>query len=333
MLRTDTGNFNRLLASLGLLLVAAALVIPYFYFRNTETLRIPEAELRALTDRGEATLRNRQDAIADLELWVVLLSLALVVGGVTLLVLGGKRLRIAQAKEDEAVDRRAQKEQVEIQRLSRDEVEEKREEQAREATQEPADEAGPGRPPLAGPAETPPVRSSTRLEPPPVRSGGGTVQQSREAIERIEHKVSRLFEDSFKGSVRYIPDVKIVGTSGGSQLKLDGLFTRSERRGDVVLDLKLGGVRLLPFRLRQYADRMLAGLARYRAVTGKDARGWLLIVIPEDAEGTEEIDQARIQNLFKREFVGAASGTVIEEQNLAQLPARFEELFEDNKNS
>ena len=49
MLRAETGSFNRLLTSLGLVLMGVALILPYFYFRSNDTLLIDEAELERLT--------------------------------------------------------------------------------------------------------------------------------------------------------------------------------------------------------------------------------------------------------------------------------------------
>ena len=58
MFRTDTGNFNRFLTSLGLLMILGALLIPYFFFHDTDTLRIPVKELRELTPVAQDAFGN-----------------------------------------------------------------------------------------------------------------------------------------------------------------------------------------------------------------------------------------------------------------------------------
>ncbi|HSS33375.1 MAG TPA: hypothetical protein VLL27_08870 [Solirubrobacterales bacterium] len=99
MLRTDTGNFNRFLTSLGLLLLLAAVLVPYFYFHDTDTLRIPVKELNGLTDVGREALETRQRREADLEVWVLGFAAVLTISGITALWLGGRRLRVAQGRK------------------------------------------------------------------------------------------------------------------------------------------------------------------------------------------------------------------------------------------
>jgi hypothetical protein len=120
-------------------MVAGALVIPYFYFRETDTLRVSKSELQGLTPTGKGTLEARQERVADFEIPILALAALLTIGGVASVALGGRRLRMAQEKEDAAVDRRAQREDYEIQQLSKDEVDEKRDEQAREVVREDSD--------------------------------------------------------------------------------------------------------------------------------------------------------------------------------------------------
>lgn len=318
MLKTDTGNFNRFLTSLGLLLLAGALLIPYFYFHDTDVLRVSRKELNSLTPVGRHALEARQRRASDLEAWVLVLAGALVLGGAGSLYLGGRRLRFAQGKEDEAIDRQAKRDDVEIQRLSATEVEEKRDEQALEAAGEPPRPEPTGEAPARPPARAEPTFPS----PPP------TVQESRDAIARIEETLRRTFEGHKNELFEYIPEAKLV--SGSRQLRIDGLFqSRDGKRPDVLLELKMNrSSRNLYPRARQIADTALALLTRYRALAGRRATTWVLIVIPAE-EDEPPLDERRHQeDLLNSSLAGEGVGTVIPEHDLGRLPARFAELFD-----
>lgn len=311
MLRTDTGNFNRFLTSLGLLLLLAALLIPYFYYRNTDVLRISQEELQSMTISASQSVEARQRRIADLEVPVAVFSILLGCGGVAALILGGRRLRTAQSKEDEAIDRRAKREDYEIRNLSTDEVEEKLDEQAREAASEasvPApvlQEEGAGAPPL-------------RLRTP---------GEARLEIARVEESLRQSLEGYESERYGFRAGVKIVSESRGSPpLSIDGLFEgRSSGRPDVALELKVTRltVRGLQYRARMFVDPLLALLARYKQLTGRTVLGWLVVVIPEGSERKPDDERGNIALTFEREMAGLGKCVVINEAELELLPRIF----------
>lgn len=319
MLRTDTGNFNRFLTSLGLLLLAAALLIPYFYFHDTDVLRVSRGELERLTPVGSQALETRQRRAADLEAWVLGFSGALVLGGVASLYFGGRRLRAAQRKEDEAIDRQAKRDDVEIQRLSAAEVEEKRDEHVLE-------DVGPA---TAQPERAPPLR---RTVPPPTPARTTTprapsVQESRAAIVRIEEALRQALEGQGSASFDYIPDAKLV--AGSHQVRIDGMFrSHDEGRPDVLLELRTNrGSRNLYVRIRQITDTALALLTRYRALTGRRATAWVLVVIPGEEDEMPIEERRQFEDRLSSSLVGEGVGTLISERDIGNLPKRFEALF------
>lgn len=322
MLRTDTGNFNRFLTSLGLLLLAAALLIPYFYFHDTDVLRITQHELDALTRTGREAILSRQHRAADLELWILGLAASLAAGGIACLYFGGKRLRVAQVKEDAAIDRKARRDDVEIQRLTDAEVEEKRDEQALEAVEER--KVGNAEP------ETTAEPAKPARETEPVQTAQASMAQSRAAIARIEETVRRTFEGNEGRSFKFLGEVKVVGPN--QQVLIDGLFrARSSGRGDVVLDLKIvRQTRMLRARIRNFTDSTLALLTRYRALSDRQATSWLLIVLPEEAETLPIEDKRRLEDQVNSSLVGRGFGSIIHESELSTLPQRFDRLFESN---
>ncbi|HEX7245333.1 MAG TPA: hypothetical protein VF245_07205 [Solirubrobacterales bacterium] len=320
MLRTDTGNFNRFLTSLGLLLLAAALLIPYFYFHDTEVLRITQRELQGLTQTGHDAILARQRRAADLEVWILGLSAALVLGGITCLWFGGKRLRYAQTKEDEAIDRQAKRDDVEIQRLSDVEVEKKRDEQAREATA--AERAGDV---TSGAPVEPQVqtdRGEAERRPTPVAS----VAENRAAIVRIEEAVREAFEKSEVDSYEFISEARLV--SGKERLLVDGLFRATEDNLDVLLELKIvRQVRSLSFRGRQSADSALASLARYKAITGRRATTLLVIVVPRGVDEFPLEDRRQLEDRISAWLAGEGVVAIVPEEEIPTLPARLSQAI------
>jgi len=349
--RADTGNFNRFLTSIGLLLLAAALLIPYFYFRDSDTLRIPNAELRELTPTAQQALERRQHRSADLEIPVLVLSVLLAGGGIAALFFGGKRLRIAQGKEDEAIERQARREDYEMQQLSADEVEMKRDEQAREAVREStAEEAAPEEKEEAEPAgkaeesagkekedEEPAIRHvgqpSLEGQRQLSRQQSGNVRyaQTRAEIARIEEKTKLVLERLELNRFAYFSELQIVSAGGRRQISIDGLFeARTPNQPDIAMELKVvtAPTRTLRGRARIYTDHLLALLSRYRGVTGREALGWLLIVLPEGAEDEDEpVNHLELEETYENFLIGLGKCSVVREQDLDELPSRFTEIF------
>jgi len=325
VLRTDTGNFNRFLTSLGLLLLAAALLIPYFYVHDTDVLRVSRDELRGLTQTGREAIERRQRRAEDLESWVLGLAGLLALGGIGSLYLGGRRLRAAQGKEDAAIERKARKEDVEIQRLSEAEVEKKRDEQAREVAEESTvDEA----PRSTVPIQPAPQRAEETAIAPHAPSPSESLAQNRAAIGRIEETLRRALEGQKDESFDYISEAKLV--AGSQQLRIDGLFrSRKPARPDVLLELRVNRrSRNMRVRSRQFADTALALLMRYRALTERNANVWVLIVVPEEEEELPVDERRQLEDWLNQSLVTEGVGTIISERDLPSLPGRFHELFD-----
>jgi len=314
MFRTDTGNFNRFLTSLGLLLLVGALLVPYFYFHDTETLRIPKAELKGLTPVSREALETRQRRQAGLEDWVLGFAVVLAGGGFGFLWFGGRRLRTAQGKEDAAVDRKAKRDDVEIEQMSQAEVEEKREVQARESVEQEAVSKQVEPPPFAAaPAQKNPADQRYR--------------ENREAIQRIEGRIKDSLPQAIPEQYEFLNDVKTV--RGSQQLRLDGLFRAHSREGtDVLLELKVTrratSVGMVG---RSASDQLLALILRYQQVTIRKCLGWLVLVIQEDAEAHPSVDLAALEKRLNEALLDMAKASILREHELDRLPILFDELF------
>ncbi len=320
MLRTDTDNFNRFLTSVGLLLLVAALLAPYFFFHDTDVLRISQKELRGLTPAGRGALEARQRRTADLEVPVLVFSGVLALGGLAALWFGGRRLRTAQGKEDEALEREAKRKEVEFQRLSATEVDEKHAAEARESAPEATrpqprqDEQADG-----GDQARPPRPGDRELE---------RLTQTRTAIDRIVEALRTTFEAERFDRYEFRPEVRVVGRQ--NRLQLDGIFRARSREGtDVILELKVvRQSRNLSLLIRQFTDKVISLVTRYRDISGRDARGWLVAVIPQDVEGPSLDERRELEDRLEHSLANQGEGSIVHEDDIENLPGRFRELFE-----
>jgi len=329
VLRADTGNFNRFLTSIGLLLIAGALLIPYFYFRDSETLQITKAELRGLTPTAREALERRQRRSADLEVPVIVFSILLFSGGIGALILGGKRLRIAQAKEDDAIERQARREDYEFQRLSADEVEIKRDQQAREAVRE--SKGGGLRPDPKRDEESMLLRGKSQQTPAPGKNRSRNpadvrYQEMRQEIARIEEETKQILEHLELDRFDYFSELQIVQAGGRRRLSVDGLFqAKVPNQPDIALELSV--TRIPQRRASNDADQLLARTVRYRELTGRDALGWLLFVIPKKEAPEDEPDWSELEKKYGDLLVGLGKCSIVREQDLDEIPSRFKAIF------
>ena len=308
MLRTDTGNFDKFLTSLGLLMIGAALVIPYFYFRNTGTLELSDHELQGMTMTGRSALLDRQEAIVSLEPWVAVGSALLAAVGLFLLVAGAIRLREAQAKEDEEADLRRTRARLEVEEMSPAEQEAKATAQAEEEAEE---------------------ESRAR---PPVRPGGGhTLYSDRRlrasALSRVSTRIAQVFATwrfsgyTFKSQLR-------IGTAT-EEIRLDGVFENEHGASDVVLKIRLSSdPALLRRNVKNIAGDLFDTIGRYSMLTGRSASGWLVVVIPDEAAPELPTD-ARGWDLETLDAAVRPFGrfSLLSERELKALPRKFSDLF------
>jgi hypothetical protein len=297
MPHADTANFNRFLTSLGMLLIAVALVCPYFYFHNSDPLLISAKQLQALTRSERETILGRQQTIAWLETPILASSLVLLTGGIVCLFLGGRRLRAMQTKEDEAMDRQAQRERAAIEDQTDDERNKRLDNQAREA-----------------------AKSQDA-------SKGLDFLQSRRVVGRTEKRLDESLQGEDFGPYEFLADVKIVSNRSEHQIAIDGLFSANlSGVPDVLLQRRL--VLFNPeHRITRYGDTMLALLARYRQLTGRDVQGWLVIILSHQAKSLSSMAREGLRAEFDRALAGLGHVTVLDEEQLDEAPARFRELF------
>ncbi len=277
-----------------------------------------------MSSRGREAVLGRQNAIADLEPWVVGGAVLLAIGGFVLLVAGGVRLKAAQESEDEETELRKDRARLEMNSLSPEERAEKVVEKAREGQQvEPK-----------GQASTP--ERATRPRDVDRNTGigarrspaGEDLRRRREAVERIENAIDEAFRTSTVPTHRLKLQVKISSTADAIQL--DGVFeARDEGQPDVILKTRVVfDPAFIPKSARMAADELIARSSRYQAMTRRTADGWLVTVVPAESEA--DLKPATLDNAMKS--LNAALGTlgkasVVREAELDDLPLLFASHF------
>jgi hypothetical protein len=305
MFRPDAGNFNRFLTTLGLLLVAASLVIPYFFFKNTAILELPEPEIQQMTATGQNSIRARQDAIVALEPWAVALSVTAALLGVSLLVTGGIRLKKAQADEDEEGRLRRHRARMEIREQSPGE-------QARRAEEKASAEVGDSTQPSPAAGGTP--SGEGPVVPVPTRAA---------MLARIPDQVRSVFAQHEPATHQL--NMQVTISSSEDTIRVDGLFeSQVDQLDDVILELAVSDPSTIPKNARNRANELIAIVSRYRNISRNTARGWLVVVVPTaiaKSRGVETLEEAGVA--LRRALGKFGSATVIAEDELSTLPDLF----------
>jgi hypothetical protein len=339
MVRPDTGNFNRLLTSLGLICLAAALVIPYFYFRNTSVLETTRTELDRLTPTAQDAIAGRQAGIVTLEAWVIVLAIALALVGLVLVIVGAIRLKKAQDSEDEEAELRKDRARAEIRGLTPAEEERKATIEA-EQDEDDKEEGGDGgqleepEPPPSDPGAAPPELPielpSEEVEPrherpePRLERAESRVVVTRKVILRVERRFNDIFGHADLDGFEFSSNLGIRSEIG--QIEIDGLFTAvNSKQENVVLELKvLRNGRTVHRNAGNRAEQALATVARFNSVAVERAAIWLVMIVAE--EGIEEVtgsDLLKAEETATQFMLNRGAATVVREPDLELLPQRF----------
>jgi hypothetical protein len=291
-LRADTGSYSRLLVSLGLLAIAVSFVVPWLFMRETKVLSISQTDLNGLTPRGRHVLEDRQDLIDALQPVAPWFSLLFVSLGGASLALGMKRMRLQQQWQDRQLQAETRKAEASIEEQS----EEQQEERVREEV-ETDRELAPAELATGDLAQRPPIDRSRAIA----------------ATRAIETEVLNLIESRKSDAYDFVSHPRIRGS--GSDLLMDGLLRNLSGGVDVVVEVKRQ--QRANLHLPQIvADQLLSRVARYEAITGRKAVGWLVLVI--DGEANDE-DMARLHDRLEDSLRPLGHADVIPRDNLDSL--------------
>jgi hypothetical protein len=285
--QVEFGSLYKFVASVGLVLIAAAVVLPWILLQSTDVLLISTKSIGGLPASAGDAIERRQELLA----WAqdhlpIPIFLCLFLAGCCLLGWALFKWSPSQQRADANEQIALQTKEVEFQKLSIAEVDKKLEEEVAETESVPADEA-PLPPVVAkvpsdrgaqpGALDGVPASSCSPIaaqEPvasdPAAQEGKQDAREdpgerSRRLIAELrttEDQVARLFQEAFEGAFKVVRGVKITsGTARGREL-------------DILLDperesLAQLGVEVKKFGSHVMADRLNDFLLR-TAITTQD---------------------------------------------------------------
>lgn len=125
----DYSHVNKFLSSVGLGLMAVAVLAVWTFFQSLDALTLSSEEIAGLTHEAQETILQRQELIGRAQIILPWGSALLFLFGLTLTLLGSSRWWSRQKKDDQDLDERRQheREQREFEKAPREEVDARRE--------------------------------------------------------------------------------------------------------------------------------------------------------------------------------------------------------------
>jgi hypothetical protein len=293
--RVDFASFHRFLVSLGVLLIAAAVLVPWLILRESGALLVTRAELSNLTETGREAIESKQTTIAALlQVWPFL-SAALLATGTSLVIVGLVRWRRRQAVLDRVEDLGREKLENEVRQLTPTEITEKLE------------------------------RETAESQPPATVPRGDIRAQLLE----IEVIVSEKLGEAFSGT--HVVESNVAVRSKSGQAEIDAVVKALVPEGtDLVVEIKYQ--RYLGALFGEWILRTARNRQLYSEATGRKANAALFAVL-ETADRDHVPSPQRIHERFDRyrTLVAPPVAVVVHTRDeLAEIPpGRLRQEFEE----
>lgn len=280
MPQIEFGHFYKFVASVGLLMMAAAVALPWVLSQTITGLDLSETAISELTPTARAVLLDRQAAIAVAQNWVLPCSGFIAVAGIALLVWGVwgwiGRQRVADSKEDLDLS----KSKAAFDAMSQADVDAKLDEETTESVAEPSA--------VVVPVGEPSPSSSTA-----VQSRSRDWEARRDALRSIEEKTAVLLTQKYGSTFSVNSNVRLT-TGFASRIDLLLEPVDGSPWGQLAIDVRRTPARLLKARLPEFQMRYAMAtneLPLGNVYTGKRGRpsratsAGILMCVVEDDEG------------------------------------------------
>lgn len=279
--QVEFGTLYKFVTSVGLALIVAAVVLPWILLQSTSVLLTSEESIAALPKSAGDAVERRQVLVARAQDYLPIPTfVVLAIVGLCLLVWALFKWVPSQQRSDANERIALQKNDVELEQLTRDEVDEKLQEEVIQNSPVPLDEAASPSAATATPADpgtttgssgsppsssiTPdaaqkPERPSDTLRHSGQKATEDPPERSRRLIAQLratEDQVVRLFQESFGGAFKVEREMKITsGTARGRVLDLL-LDPANESRAQLGVEIKRFGSHVMPDRLSEFLTRV-----------------------------------------------------------------------------
>ena len=266
MQKIDYGDINKFLVSIGIVLIALAVLTPYLYLKEDFGLYIEQTKIDQMQEPIKELITEKQAQVIRFQGFVPWVSISFLLLGLTSTVIGLVRWFKRQSKIDEKFDKELQKLDLEITSLTPEEKEEKAKQEVEEIEKVEKQ-----------------VKTSTAVR---TSSHADYVK----AYMSIEKGLTEVFENYKSPNFDVLSQQRI-----GNRYEIDILLqAKTKRFLDRIVEIKYFRNRLSSKIIRDTIYRINTQISFYNQASNRRVVPVLLIVYNKDTTSAEDI--LRFQN-------------------------------------
>jgi hypothetical protein len=261
MQKIDFGDINKFLVSIGLVLIALAILTPYLYLKEDFGLYIDKEEVLKFEEPIKKIIANKQYQVYKIQKIIPWTSFALFLLGIASSLIGLKRWFKRQSKIDEKFDKEIKKLDLEIETLSPEEKIEK----AKKEVQE--------------------IELAEQLESTSTLSASTSKSEGYLSYMKIEQSIYQLFQNLKSPNFDIHSEQKL-----GNRFYIDLLLkAKSNKFSDRIIEIKYFKNQLLISSIQKSIYQLNTYISYYKENTNKQVIPILLIVYRKDNINEERI--------------------------------------------
>lgn len=259
MTNIDYADKHKFISSIGLALIAMAFLLPWMFLSESFDLNIEQGKLNQLTLVSQDVVKKRQDLVQLSITLIPYISIALLIGGIFLLILGLKDWSRQQSIKNET-------EALTLEMLKRQSLSMTEEQINQKRLQD---------------SEVSEVAENIVPQEKTLEKGQSRIESTRKKSLEIENKILEKFHNLNLKNYDVLTNKSIGGRY------FDGIFASKKKDGlDVLVELKY--FKGIPAKDRLYSilDRQVSVTTSYEKTTGRLARGIILIILDDSARSS-----------------------------------------------
>jgi subtilase family serine protease len=261
MQKIDFGDINKFLVSIGLVLIALAILTPYLYLKEDFGLYLDKEEVLKFEEPIKEIIANKQYQVSKIQKIIPWTSLALFLLGIVSSFIGLKRWFKRQSKIDEKFDKEIKKLDLEIETLSPEEKIEK----AKKEVQE--------------------IELAEQLESTSIPSASTSKSEGYLSYMKIEQSVYQLFQNLKSPNFDIHSEQKL-----GNRFYIDLLLkAKNKKFSDRIIEIKYFKNQLPISSIQKSIYQLNTYISYYKENTNKQVIPILLIVYRKDNINDERI--------------------------------------------
>lgn len=261
MQKIDYGDINKFLVSIGLVLIALAVLTPYLYLKEDFGLYIEQSKIDQMQEPIKELITEKQNQVIKFQIFIPWVSLSFFLLGLTSTIIGLVRWFKRQSKIDEKFDKELQKLDLEITSLTPEEKEEKAKQEVEEI--ESVEQQ---------------VTSSPVVKP-------STHSDYVKAYMQIEKGITEVFENYKSPNFDVLSQQRI-----GNRYEIDILLqAKTKRFLDRIVEIKYFRNRLSLKIIRDTISRLNTQISYYNQASNRRVVPVLLIVYSKETTTADDI--------------------------------------------